>query len=224
MNVGGSSWEEVCAMGKNLWHLLLAPPSRPLGLREISSKISPQKATNAHIPNTSDHPPAADTTKDVPTLGHFSHGTAYGFLASASGAEYMREWRLQSPVKVIEKVKAMLLAERTGAEWEILEGNEWEEEEGQADAPAQHVAKFGRIPRIEETGVLVPAHAEIGVQHVQHPGTGSRMPRIEETGVLVPGQDLQMGMGNVEQGARGEGEESEEKGKGKSGWMKLKSR
>lgn len=136
----------------------------------------------------------------------------------------MREWRLQSPVKVIEKVKAMLLAERTGAEWEILEGNEWEEEEGQADAPAQHVAKFGRIPRIEETGVLVPAHAEIGVQHVQHPGTGSRMPRIEETGVLVPGQDLQMGMGNVEQGARGEGEESEEKGKGKSGWMKLKSR
>lgn len=28
----------------------------------------------------------------------------------------------------MEKVKAMLLSERTGAEWEILEGNEWEEE------------------------------------------------------------------------------------------------
>ena len=31
---------------------------------------------------------------------------------------------------MIEKVKAMLLSERTGAEWEILEGNEWLDEEG----------------------------------------------------------------------------------------------
>lgn len=132
----------------------------------------------------------------------------------------MREWRLQSPVKVIEKVKAMLLAERTGAEWEILEGNEWEEEEGQADAPVQHVADVGSIPKIEETGVLVPAHADTGLQH---PGKGIRMPRIEETGVLVPGQELQIGMGSAEQGARVEVED-QEKGKGKSGWMKLKMR
>lgn len=63
-------------------------------------------------------------------FGHFSHGTAHSFLAAADGMEYMRGWRLQSPVRVIEKVKAMLLSERTGAEWEILEGNEWEEEAG----------------------------------------------------------------------------------------------
>lgn len=221
MNVGGSSWEEVCAMGKNLWHLLLAPPPRSPMSREISSKDSPQMATSSRILNISNHPPAADTTEDAPTLGHFSHGTAYGFLVSASGAEYMRDWRLQSPVKVIEKVKAMLLAERTGAEWEILEGNEWEEEEGQADAPVQHVANVDNIPKIEETGVLVPAHAEAGVQHL---GEGNRMPRIEETGVLVPGQGLEIEMSGAEQGARVEGEETEEKGKGKSGWMKLKSR
>ena len=133
----------------------------------------------------------------------------------------MREWRLQSPVKVIEKVKAMLLAERTGAEWEILEGNEWEEEEGQGDAPLQQLANVGRIPKIEETGVLVPAHADAGLQH---PGNGIRMPRIEETGVLVPGQELQIGMGSAEQGAKVEVEDTDEKGKGKSGWMKLKSR
>ena len=49
----------------------------------------------------------------------------------------------------------MLLAERTGAEWEILEGNEWEEEEAEAgaekDAKGPNLAKIG----IEETGILV---------------------------------------------------------------------
>lgn len=220
MNTGGSSWEEVCAMGKNLWHLLLAPPSRPPVIREDSSRSSPQKPTNFPIPNTSSRPPTADNSKDAPTLGHFSHGTAYGFLASASGVEYMRDWRLQAPVKVIEKVKAMLLAERTGAEWEILEGNEWEEEEGQAEAPVDHVGNVGN-PKIEETGVLVPPQAEVGVQYV---GNRNRTPRIEETGVLVPGRGMKVGIGSAEQGGGVEGGETEEKGKGASGWMKLKSR
>lgn len=57
----------------------------------------------------------------------------------------MRGWRLQSPVKVIEKVKAMLLSERTGAEWEILEGNEWEEEPttGNGDGKEEEAAGGG---------------------------------------------------------------------------------
>ena len=133
----------------------------------------------------------------------------------------MRDWRLQSPVKVIEKVKAMLLAERTGAEWEILEGNEWEEEEGQAEAPVHHAGNGARKTKIEETGVLVPAQAETGEQYV---GNGGRMPRIEETGVLVPGHGVKMESDGADQGRGVEGEETEEKGKGKSGWMKLKSR
>lgn len=133
----------------------------------------------------------------------------------------MRDWRLQSPVKVIEKVKAMLLAERTGAEWEILEGNEWEEEEGQAEVPVGQVGTVGRISKVEETGVLVPAQARVGVQYA---GDGSRIPRIEETGIIVPGQGVKIGIGGVEQGSGADGEEIEEKGKGKSGWMKLKSR
>ena len=133
----------------------------------------------------------------------------------------MRDWRLQSPVKVIEKVKVMLLAERTGAEWEILEGNEWEEEERQAEAPVHHVGTLGRIPKIEETGVLVPEQPEAGVLLV---GDGSRMPRIDETGVLVPGQGISIKTSGAEQDESIGGEKVEEKWKGKSGWMKLKSR
>ena len=133
----------------------------------------------------------------------------------------MRDWRLQSPVKIIEKVKAMLLAERTGAEWEILEGNEWEEEEGQAEAPMHHVGNLGKVPKIEETGVLVPGQVEVGVQFV---GDGSRIPRIEDTGVLVPGHGITIGTGGAEQDDGVGGEEMEENEKGKSEWMKLKSR
>lgn len=211
MNVGGSSWEEVCSMGKNLWHLLLAPPSRPIVKRESSSK-SPQQ-----VLYTSNPLPAAE---DTPALGHFSHGTVYGFLASASGAEHMRDWRLQSPVKIIEKVKNMLLAERTGAEWEILEGNEWEKEEGQAEALVHHVGNLGKVPRIEETGVLVPGQVEVGEQFV---GDGSRTLRIEDTGVLVPGHGTTIGTGGAEQDDGGGGDKVEEKGKGKSRWMKHKN-
>ena len=63
----------------------------------------------------------------------------------------MRDWRLQSPVHVVEKVKGMLLSERTGAEWELLEGNEWEEEPliGGEDGKERH----GPEARVEEDEV-----------------------------------------------------------------------
>ena len=94
----------------------------------------------------------------------------------------MRDWPLQNPVKIIDKVKSMLLAERTGAEWEILEGNEWEEEDGEAQTK---IAKQDRQPdKIEETGILVRA--------------------VEEGKRVIDGED--------------------ERGKGASGWTKVKSR
>lgn len=128
--IGTTSWEDVCAMGKNLWQLLVADPVVPLSrpnlvpisgtvpARDLPSRPAPTR----HFSNTENLIP-------IPVqLGHFSHGTAHSFLAAADGSEYMRGWRLQSASKVIDKVKAMLLSERTGAEWEILDGNEWEEE------------------------------------------------------------------------------------------------
>lgn len=134
--IGTTSWEDVCAMGKNLWQLLVADPvvsplTRPnpapisglVPARDLPSRPAPPR----HLP-----PPHLPTSENLTTtrvqLGHFSHGTAHSFLAAADGSEYMRGWRLQFPAKVIDKVKAMLLSERTGAEWEILDGNEWEEE------------------------------------------------------------------------------------------------
>ena len=191
LNVGANSWEDVCAMGKNLWQLLLAPPPRPSISREPSSKTPPQKPSHSRASTAAARTLQPENPKDAPPLGHFSHGTAYGYLATASSTEYMRDWGLQHPLRVIEKVKAMLLAERTGAEWEILEGNEWEEEEAESEAKKETKKDVIR-PGIEETVILVrPGGVENGINE---------------------------GSGGTER------EESDGKGRGASGWMKLKSR
>ncbi|KAL9103221.1 MAG: hypothetical protein Q9163_001708 [Psora crenata] len=180
LDVGDGSWEEVCAIGKNLWQLLLASSARPPVSRQMSSDNgNPHEPPMSRIPSITSQPRAGREGKEAPPMGYFSHGTVYGFLAAARGNEYMREWRLQNPVKVIDKVKAMLLAERTGAEWEILEGNDWEGE------------------------------AEV------QPGTGkgdNHSTRIEDTGILVK-----------EDGHR-DTDAEDEKGRGTSGWMKVKTR
>lgn len=146
-------------MGFNLWQLLLAPVSRLSVPRGLPTKNPAARPTILRAPSAMAGDRTTDALADEPRLGHFSHGTAYGFLATGVGAEHMRSWELQSPIKIVDKVKAMLLAERTGAEWEILEGNEWEEEEAETDA-TQHTNLVKR-PAIEETGILVKPEVRV---------------------------------------------------------------
>jgi len=61
-------------------------------------------------------------------LGHYSHGTVHSFLAASEGSEYVRSWKLPTPTRIVDKLKANLLGEMTSAEWELLEENEWDEE------------------------------------------------------------------------------------------------
>ena len=156
MRIGDDSWEEVCDMGKNLWQLLLQPQSRPPLSREVSSRDSPQKPTALQRLDNGARTNYANDISDLPPQGYFSHGTAFGYLAAAPGTEYMNNWRLHSPIRVIEKVKNMLLAERTGAEWEILEGKEWKIAENEAGT-MDEVIPTSQFP-VEETGVLVKPH------------------------------------------------------------------
>lgn len=127
-----------------------------------------------------------------PPLGFFSHGTAAGYLAAEPGVTYMSDWKLQRPVNIIRKVEAMLIAEQTGAGWEILEGGEWEEE-GEQEVTA---------------AAAVMAHHQNG--HAPAPT------RVEETGILVKPV--------VAADARRDSDREDERGKGTSGWTKLKNR
>lgn len=138
LDVGANSWEEVCAVGKNLWQLLVSLPltsksPSPAPITKTPSTQEFSRPAISRVPTSTPLNPREEVKSPLAMLGHFSHGTAHSFLAAANGVEYMRGWRLQMPLRVVEKVKAMLLSERTGAEWEILEGNEWEDETGAAE-------------------------------------------------------------------------------------------
>lgn len=147
LDVTARSWEDVCAIGKNMWLLFVTPPNRP----PISRMLSAATDTTSR-PNTTPTKPLA--TKEIdppppeetppPPLGHFSHGTNHSFLPFAEGTEYMRNWRLSSPMRLIEKVKAALASERI-AEWEVLEEGEWEGEvqEREEAAAAAAAKKLG---------------------------------------------------------------------------------
>lgn len=198
LNVGANSWEEVCAMGKNLWQLLVAPPPKPPLL--ISSDIPTRSSATK---NPTALPAAPHEVKPNPSLGHYSHGTAHSFLASAEGAELLRGWRLQSPVKIIERVKAALLSERTGAEWEMLEENEWEEEEPVAPT------KEPEPKPVDDEAILVRAKRK---------GDGSR---FDDTRSFITAMTA---VSRSTAATVAGGDEGADKTKGASGWTKLKSR
>lgn len=86
--------------------------------RDTQSKMKPAKDS----PQTT-----IQRTKSFPMLGHYSHGTVHSFLAASGGTDFIRSWNLPTPTKIADKLKANLLGEMAGAEWELLEEKEWDE-------------------------------------------------------------------------------------------------
>lgn len=115
----------------------------------------------------------------------------------------MRGWRLQSPVKIIERVKAALLSERTGAEWEMLEENEWEEEEPVAPT------REPEPKSVDDEAILVRAKRK---------EDGSR---FDDTRSLITAMTA---VSSSAAATAAGGDEGVDKTKGASGWTKLKSR
>ncbi|KAL1867584.1 hypothetical protein Plec18167_008584 [Paecilomyces lecythidis] len=123
INVGSDSWEGVCDIGKNMWHLLVAPSAQASTVvrvhsgPDVQSKLKPSRDS----PRTS-----IQRTKSFPMLGHFSHGTSHSFLGAVDGTEFMRTWKLPTPLKIYDRLKSVLLGEMASAEWELLE-KEWDD-------------------------------------------------------------------------------------------------
>lgn len=195
LDVSARSWEDVCAMGKNMWLLFVAPPTKA----STSRITTPSTDINTEATSASPMSPpkvlvgkaiekAQPQERPAPPLGHFSHGTNHSFLNAAEGGENMRNWKLASPMRVIEKVKAALASERMGAEWEVLEEGEWED----ASAANTGEVAVGKNLLSAQTG-------------------GSISPKLGELLPVV--------------GERRSSEPPDEaKEKGRSGWMKVKSR
>ncbi|KAL8842515.1 MAG: hypothetical protein Q9170_000469 [Blastenia crenularia] len=128
IGIGDDSWEEVCDIGRSLWRLVAAQPngSKPASAsQDRRTKQDVAFGPAATTPrSTQQHAPVNSTTSH-----HlYSHDSVHSNLVSAAGSEHMRKWRLQDPIKVVDRVKQLLQNDRTGAGWEMLEGKEWETE------------------------------------------------------------------------------------------------
>ncbi|KAL8811445.1 MAG: hypothetical protein Q9200_001795 [Gallowayella weberi] len=128
-DVGAESWEEVCNVGENLGKLFAAERIEPRSTSSAHGPL-PKRDTDPRreLPvATGSRAPRPGTASDpLTSFGQYSHGTVHSNLSTANGAQIMREWRLQDPAKVIERVKQVLVGDRTGAGWDMLEGKEWE--------------------------------------------------------------------------------------------------
>ncbi|KAF7713222.1 Uncharacterized protein PECH_002208 [Penicillium ucsense] len=121
INLNSDSWEDICNIGKGMWQLLVAPPAQASTLmRAFAGRDTQKMKPNKDSPQTT-----IQRHKSFPMLGHYSHGTAHSFLAASEGVDFMRTWKLPTPTKIADKLKATLLGEMASAEWEMLDEKEW---------------------------------------------------------------------------------------------------
>jgi hypothetical protein len=118
---GLSSWVEISSVGKNLYQLLMADhrsSTRSNGTAKKNEDTKDTTAAEGGQQNTN--------STNVPVLfGQYSHGTAHSFFGTYEASALIRNWRAQTPQRVIDKVKHFLVNDMTGAEWEVLEEMEW---------------------------------------------------------------------------------------------------
>jgi hypothetical protein len=103
-----SAYQAVCPMGLNLYTLL----------REHTSKSSSPHLTNAEHPARTNQP-----------FGQFSHASARQTPTSIEGLDVMRNWRAASFTRFLDKIKQVLFQDMSGAEWEMISGDDFEQEE-----------------------------------------------------------------------------------------------
>ncbi|KAF1839903.1 uncharacterized protein K460DRAFT_390134 [Cucurbitaria berberidis CBS 394.84] len=177
-------WEDVCPVGRNLHRLLVAQETHVVQRLEnpLDKDMVPARSSKAALRKT----PVG--------FGQLSHATSHSFVNLAENAQYLSGWSL-SCTKIVDELKAFLLAEQQAQEWDVVNQKEWEDMEN----------------LIAEAPVLV------GEKRRGHAG-------LAADGRNYLGLAATKGKTSTSQKAvESEGEQGEQK-KGTSGWMKLKSR
>ncbi|KAH0372920.1 hypothetical protein KCU65_g800, partial [Aureobasidium melanogenum] len=103
-----SAYQAVCPMGLNLFTLF----------REHTNRSSTPETTNAEYLTRTNQP-----------FGQFSHASPRQAPASIEGLDAMRNWRAASFARFLDKIKQILLQDMSGAEWEVISGDDFEQEE-----------------------------------------------------------------------------------------------
>ncbi|KAK0656548.1 UV radiation resistance protein and autophagy-related subunit 14-domain-containing protein [Cercophora newfieldiana] len=115
------SYEDMSNMGQNLWRLLIGDqvhrrsvePTFPASLHPSGS--SPRDEENSEM------------VKPKTMIGRWSHGTTHSFLGGAEGVELTRNFKVLSPLKLVDRLKKRLSSETPMLEWETIEDHEIED-------------------------------------------------------------------------------------------------
>ncbi|KAJ8108399.1 hypothetical protein OPT61_g8202 [Boeremia exigua] len=112
------SWEDVGPLGRNLYRLLI--------LQETYILRRPENPLDKDLNNVRS---SASPLRRAPVgFGQLSHATSHSSLSMADNVLYLSGWSL-TPTKILDELKAYLLAEQQAQEWDVLNQKEWEDME-----------------------------------------------------------------------------------------------
>lgn len=164
-----NGFEDICDIGRNMYHLLIGVKSRPPpGSRTASTNSTPTKAGRQ---------PDADGSRAAPhstiAIGQWSHGSAHSSLASAAAQDFIRSWKLPSPTKLADKLKNNLMSEVANAEWEVLDEDAWAVERPEGELGDEAVVVGARRGGERGYGLGMQSFMSMRTVHdAVEPGTG----------------------------------------------------
>lgn len=148
VSVASDNWEDICALGQNLWTLLMVAPSQSRAPNAVSRapfrNDTSGTASSAQADPLGGSPTARSAFSQQPkqhesqtrspappSFGMLSHGMAHTFLRSSLPTpSYASEevstlgWKFSSPTQFVDKLKTTLANDMSGLEWELLDGLE----------------------------------------------------------------------------------------------------
>lgn len=113
------SFEDMCHMGRNLYTFLLGAQLQ--AYENLAVKTVAGKGGNAE---------GEGTDSQANWIGRYSHGTMYYFLGGVEGTDFVRTFKLPSPMKLADRLKKKLLGDAPAADWEVLDDDAWKVDEG----------------------------------------------------------------------------------------------
>jgi hypothetical protein len=181
--MGGLNSEvDMCPMGRNLWNLLLDETRDSMSKGESGLPEGKDPAITAS---------PADPPAHVPSLfGQFSHGTAHSFFGFIGGREIMHNWKLQNPARSLDKIKEYLRYEIQKAEWEVVDGVDFDVDGGTED---QAVLVGGR--QYDKGGKSVNTNPPPSEASIRARSEGTKVARAASQSSTGPSPLLGAGLG-----------------------------
>lgn len=123
------SFEDICNMGRNLHSLLM------------NNSLQGTNNLTVTAPSANSNADGKRNDAQQNWIGRYSHGTAFYFMVGADGTEFVKTFKLPSPMKLADKLKRKLLGDAPAADWEVLDDDAWKDDGTGNETPNAYMDK-----------------------------------------------------------------------------------